>query len=275
MFDVPTDGKWALRRLSAEYSDFQLHPISPSTSDAKIRTSQSQTCISSTSSQDKISKETEVLAETPNENEATGGSLNSINIEDNSGSGSSNFLSYELCSIILNKLLKVHSEYQTRFGSEVIVSDETTAAGGESTEKANSAEAVSSKENNSVEVKKSGVLKEFFPRLLKSDCVNSNPEQTVEPMQVAESVDTIIIMLLFLRLRLKCIRQANMVLILMKVLGEKLHYMSFCTDRLNPDLYEEGKVCVSLLRTWSEKGTEVWTSNSSILRLLVSIQGVY
>lgn len=52
-----------------------------------------------------------------------------------------------------------------------------------------------------------------------------------------------------------------------------VHYVSFCTDRLNPNLYEEGKVCVSLLGTWSGKGTEVWTSNSSILQLLVSIQG--
>ncbi len=52
-----------------------------------------------------------------------------------------------------------------------------------------------------------------------------------------------------------------------------VHYVSFCTDRLNPNLYEEGKVCVSLLGTWSGKGTEVWTSSSSILQVLVSIQG--
>merc|ERR1719158_2311897 len=52
------------------------------------------------------------------------------------------------------------------------------------------------------------------------------------------------------------------------------HYISYCTDRLNPNLYEEGKVCVSLLGTWSGKGTETWTSDSNLLQLLVSIQGL-
>ena len=31
------------------------------------------------------------------------------------------------------------------------------------------------------------------------------------------------------------------------------HYLSFCKERLNPNLYEDGKVCVSLLGTWSGK----------------------
>jgi hypothetical protein len=31
------------------------------------------------------------------------------------------------------------------------------------------------------------------------------------------------------------------------------HYISFCTDRLNPNLYDDGKVCVSLLGTWEGK----------------------
>lgn len=31
------------------------------------------------------------------------------------------------------------------------------------------------------------------------------------------------------------------------------HYVSFCSDRLNPNLYEDGKVCVSLLGTWGGK----------------------
>ena len=31
------------------------------------------------------------------------------------------------------------------------------------------------------------------------------------------------------------------------------HYLSFCSDRLNPNLYADGKVCVSLLGTWSGK----------------------
>jgi len=52
------------------------------------------------------------------------------------------------------------------------------------------------------------------------------------------------------------------------------HYISYCTDRLNPNLYEEGKVCVSLLGTWSGKGTETWTPDSNLLQLLVSIQGL-
>jgi ubiquitin-protein ligase len=45
--------------------------------------------------------------------------------------------------------------------------------------------------------------------------------------------------------------------------------------RLNPNLYENGKVCLSLLNTWSGKGTEVWDpQESSILQVLVSIQGL-
>ena len=53
----------------------------------------------------------------------------------------------------------------------------------------------------------------------------------------------------------------------------EVHYHSFCTDRLNPNLYEEGKVCVSLLGTWTGKGNETWTSKSSVHQLLLSIQG--
>ena len=52
------------------------------------------------------------------------------------------------------------------------------------------------------------------------------------------------------------------------------HYISYCTDRLNPNLYEDGKVCVSLLGTWQGKGTETWTPDSNLLQLLVSIQGL-
>ncbi|EDW84363.1 uncharacterized protein Dwil_GK14098 [Drosophila willistoni] len=51
-------------------------------------------------------------------------------------------------------------------------------------------------------------------------------------------------------------------------------YVSYCTERLNPNLYEEGKVCVSLLGTWSGRDTEMWTSGSTILQVLVSIQGL-
>lgn len=53
------------------------------------------------------------------------------------------------------------------------------------------------------------------------------------------------------------------------------HYISYCRDRLNPNLYEDGKVCVSLLGTWSGRGTEVWCPNSStLLQVIVSIQGL-
>ncbi|KAH8385652.1 hypothetical protein KR200_005318 [Drosophila serrata] len=52
------------------------------------------------------------------------------------------------------------------------------------------------------------------------------------------------------------------------------HYLSYCTERLNPNLYEEGKVCVSLLGTWSGRDTEVWSPSSTMLQVLVSIQGL-
>ena len=44
--------------------------------------------------------------------------------------------------------------------------------------------------------------------------------------------------------------------------------------RINPNLYEEGKVCLSLLNTWTGRGNEVWHSSSSILQVLVSLQGL-
>lgn len=45
--------------------------------------------------------------------------------------------------------------------------------------------------------------------------------------------------------------------------------------RINPNLYEEGKVCLSLLNTWTGKGNEVWDpQSSSILQVLVSLQGL-
>lgn len=52
------------------------------------------------------------------------------------------------------------------------------------------------------------------------------------------------------------------------------HYISFCTDRLNPNLYEDGKVCVSLLGTWPGKGSEMWSASSTLLQVIVSIQGL-
>lgn len=52
------------------------------------------------------------------------------------------------------------------------------------------------------------------------------------------------------------------------------HYISYSSERLNPNLYVEGKVCVSLLGTWMGKGTEIWGPNSTLLQLIVSIQGL-
>lgn len=45
--------------------------------------------------------------------------------------------------------------------------------------------------------------------------------------------------------------------------------------RVNPNLYESGKVCLSLLNTWAGTGSEVWNPESStILQLLVSLQAL-
>ena len=52
------------------------------------------------------------------------------------------------------------------------------------------------------------------------------------------------------------------------------HYHSFGL-RVNPNLYENGKVCLSLLHTWQGKGSEVWhPDRSNMLQVLVSIQGL-
>ena len=54
----------------------------------------------------------------------------------------------------------------------------------------------------------------------------------------------------------------------------QVSYFSFGV-RVNPNLYENGKVCLSLLNTWTGKGSEVWTpKTSSLLQVLVSIQGL-
>ncbi|XP_059301186.1 probable ubiquitin-conjugating enzyme E2 26 [Lycium ferocissimum] len=53
-----------------------------------------------------------------------------------------------------------------------------------------------------------------------------------------------------------------------------VHYHSFGL-RINPNLYNCGKVCLSLLNTWSGKGKEKWMPRSStMLQVLVSIQGL-
>lgn len=45
--------------------------------------------------------------------------------------------------------------------------------------------------------------------------------------------------------------------------------------RVNPNLYESGKVCLSLLNTWTGSGSEVWNpGSSSVLQVLVSLQAL-
>ncbi|XP_010272451.1 PREDICTED: probable ubiquitin-conjugating enzyme E2 24 isoform X2 [Nelumbo nucifera] len=45
--------------------------------------------------------------------------------------------------------------------------------------------------------------------------------------------------------------------------------------RLNPNLYESGRICLSLLKTWTGTGTEVWNPvNSTILQVLLSLQAL-
>lgn len=46
--------------------------------------------------------------------------------------------------------------------------------------------------------------------------------------------------------------------------------------RINPNLYEDGKICLSLLGTWpSDKSNEGWSaSKSSVLQIIVSLMGL-
>ncbi|KAL5054234.1 hypothetical protein RYX36_034916 [Vicia faba] len=45
--------------------------------------------------------------------------------------------------------------------------------------------------------------------------------------------------------------------------------------RLNPNLYESGKICLSLLNTWTGTGSEVWNpGTSTILQVLISLQAL-
>lgn len=53
-----------------------------------------------------------------------------------------------------------------------------------------------------------------------------------------------------------------------------VHYISYSSERFNPNLYVEGKVCISLLGTWMGHGTEVWGPKSTLLQLMVSVQGL-
>lgn len=54
----------------------------------------------------------------------------------------------------------------------------------------------------------------------------------------------------------------------------KVQFMSH-NRRLSPNLYESGKVCLSLLGTWDGDGVEKWDPrNSNLLRVLLSIQAM-
>lgn len=45
--------------------------------------------------------------------------------------------------------------------------------------------------------------------------------------------------------------------------------------RVNPNLYESGRVCLSLLNTWTGSGTETWNPQSStVLQVLLSLQAL-
>jgi len=54
-----------------------------------------------------------------------------------------------------------------------------------------------------------------------------------------------------------------------------IHYAGQARHRLNPNLYIEGKVCLSILGTWHGNGCENWDpNNSNLFQVLVSIQGL-
>lgn len=45
--------------------------------------------------------------------------------------------------------------------------------------------------------------------------------------------------------------------------------------KMNPNLYEDGNICLSLLGTWNGEGVEVWNPlSSNVLQLVASIQGL-
>ncbi|OCH96053.1 hypothetical protein OBBRIDRAFT_766074 [Obba rivulosa] len=55
------------------------------------------------------------------------------------------------------------------------------------------------------------------------------------------------------------------------------HFLSWTNGngRVNPNLYEEGKVCLSILGTWAGDRNETWSAaRSSLLQAFVSIQGL-
>lgn len=54
-----------------------------------------------------------------------------------------------------------------------------------------------------------------------------------------------------------------------------IHTTGNCTVRFNPNLYDSGKVCLSLLGTWSGQEGETWNpKTSTFLQVMVSIQSL-
>ena len=57
----------------------------------------------------------------------------------------------------------------------------------------------------------------------------------------------------------------------------EVHFHSWTDNlgRINPNLYEDGKVCLSLLGTWpADQKNEGWSKKSTVLQILVSILGL-
>eukprot|EP00002_Diphylleia_rotans_P032386 TRINITY_DN6798_c0_g1_i2.p1 TRINITY_DN6798_c0_g1~~TRINITY_DN6798_c0_g1_i2.p1 ORF type:complete len:636 (+),score=103.67 TRINITY_DN6798_c0_g1_i2:173-1909(+) len=58
-------------------------------------------------------------------------------------------------------------------------------------------------------------------------------------------------------------------------LAPVVFYRSYCSERLNPNLYESGNVCLSILGTWHGSSVELWDpKTSNIMRVLISIQAL-
>lgn len=55
----------------------------------------------------------------------------------------------------------------------------------------------------------------------------------------------------------------------------KVHFHSYALTRLSPNLYSEGKVCLSLLNTWAGEKSETWSAaKSSLLQVIISISAL-
>jgi ubiquitin-protein ligase len=55
----------------------------------------------------------------------------------------------------------------------------------------------------------------------------------------------------------------------------KVHFSNNGSKRFNPNLYDCGKVCLSLLGTWAGSESELWNKNiSNIFQILISIQSL-